>query len=95
MEARPIRLLKVKLPDSWFQLKNKTMKLKNFDLIGLTVLEARELLLPTRQTVRATVMDGVEQRDFYFPALYNSLHRPERINVEIKDGVIVKIISRG
>lgn len=71
------------------------MKLKNDDIIGLTVLEARELLLPTRQTVRAIVMDGVQQRDFYFPALYNSAYRPERINVEIKEGVIIKIISRG
>ena len=71
------------------------MKLKNDDIIGLTVLEARELLLPTMQTVRATVMDGAQQRDFYFPALYNSIHCPERINVEIKEGVIVKIISRG
>lgn len=57
--------------------------MKEEDLLGLTLHAARQIA-----NVRPTKIDGeymIATMDF----------RPERINVEIKDGVIVAILGHG
>jgi len=64
------------------KIKDKTSKKETKKFIGMTVVEAREL----HSNVRVTRRDGVK--------LFGTMDfDPTRMNVETKNGKIVKILS--